>query len=64
MITGILVYINIGSIIWLILDGLGIIDNTYAARTNTSSKAMVLATLMMIFAWPVFVFTWVRGMLT
>lgn len=61
MITCLLVYLIIGSMAWLILDGLGIIDNTYAAK-KASTRAMVLATLYMIFGWPVFVFQWVRGM--
>lgn len=54
LVTFLLVYLSIGSLIWLLLDGLGIIDNTFAAR-RSSAQAMVLATLMMIFGWPLFV---------
>lgn len=62
IVTCALVYCSIGSMIWLILDGLGIIDNTYAERNAASSRAMILATLMVIVGWPVFVWQWVRGM--
>lgn len=62
LVTAMLIYLSIGAVIWLVLDGLGIIDNTFAARTRTSAQAMVLATLMMIAAWPCFVFSWLNGM--
>lgn len=62
LVTACLVYLSVGSLIWLLLDGLGIIDNTFAARSNATARAMVLATLMMIVAWPLFVFTWIKGM--
>jgi hypothetical protein len=60
MITVLLVYLTVGSLIWVIPDGLGIIDNTFTA--HKSGPAMVLATLMMIGAWPWFVVIWLRGM--
>lgn len=62
LITPALVYLSIGAVLWLVLDGLGIIDNTFATRAQASSRAMVLATLMMIVGWPVFVFNWLKGM--
>ena len=62
LITPALIYLSIGGVLWLVLDGLGIIDNTFAARTQASSRAMVLATLMMIAGWPLFVFRWLKGM--
>jgi len=62
LVTGTLVYLSIGSGLWVVLDGLGIIDNSFSARTSASRRAMVLATLMMILAWPWFVALWVRGM--
>lgn len=57
-----LVYLSGGSLIWLVLDGLGIIGNTFVARPSSSARALVLASLMMIVGWPVFVARWVRGM--
>lgn len=62
LVTSALIYLSIGGVIWLVLDGLGIIDSTFAARTQASSRAMVLATLMMIFGWPWFVKNWLKGM--
>lgn len=62
IITGCMVYLSVGSMIWLILDGLGVIDNTFAARNRSCKRAMVLATIFMIFGWPMFVFSWVKGM--
>lgn len=62
LVTPALVYLSIGSVLWLVLDGLGIIDNTFAARARKSKRAMVLATLMMIAGWPAFVVSWLRGM--
>jgi hypothetical protein len=62
IVRGLLVYIMIGSVIWMVLDGLGIIQNTFVARPNATKPAMVLATLMMIFAWPRFVYVWIKGM--
>lgn len=62
LVTGTLVYLSIGSGLWLVLDGLGVIDNTFAARAQASRRAMVLATAMMMVMWPWFVFSWVKGM--
>jgi hypothetical protein len=63
MVTAILIYLSIGSVIWLILDGTGVIDNTYAARNRSAGRAMVFATIMMIVCWPLFVARWLKGML-
>lgn len=62
LVTCCLIHLSVGSLIWLVLDGLGIIENTFAARNQVSSRAMLLATLMMIVAWPAFVYAWVKGM--
>jgi hypothetical protein len=61
MVTALLVYCSIGSLIWLFLDYLGIIKNTFVP--GSSSKAMVMATAFMIVGWPYFIFRMVRGML-
>jgi hypothetical protein len=62
LITASLVYLSIGSAIWVVLDGLGIIENTFIERAAPSGRAMVLATLMMIVGWPWFVAAWINGM--
>lgn len=62
MITSLMVYLEIGAVIWAFLDGTGIIDNSYAARHAASKRAQVLATLYMIAGWPLFVWAWARGM--
>ena len=59
LVTGGLVYVAIGALIWLVLDGLGVIRNTYLKRAargeRPSTAGMVLATLLLILTWPVFV---------
>lgn len=61
VVTGCLIHLSVGSCLWLILDGLGVIGNTFANR-DASRQAMVLATLMMMVGWPWFVYSWLRGM--
>lgn len=63
-ITCLLVHCSIGSMIWVVLDGLGIIDNTFSKRNAGARKAMVTATLFMIVGWPVFIGRWLWGMCT
>lgn len=63
LVTCVLVYLSIGSLVWLVLDGLGIINNRFVAHPQRSGRALVLATLMMIVGWPVFVTQWIKGML-
>lgn len=63
LVTVCLVYLIIGSLIWLVLDGLGIIGNTFVERPSASFRSLVLASAMMILGWPVFVLSWVMGML-
>lgn len=62
-ITGVLIYLNVGSLIWCFLAGVGVIDNTFARRGG-SRRVMVLATLFMIVGWPIFIGRWVWGMCT
>jgi hypothetical protein len=62
LITPALIYLSVGGVLWLVLDGLGIIDNTFATRTRDAKSEMVLATMMMIVGWPLFVFNWLKGM--
>ena len=62
LVTWGLVYLSVGSGIWLVLDGLGVISNSFAAKQSRSG-ALVLATLMMIVGWPVFIYAWLKGML-
>lgn len=66
MITALTVYLSIGAVIWLVLDRISVIERSFgaarAAGTRIAAQALVLATLMMIVAWPVFVFVWLKGM--
>lgn len=66
MIHALLIWLMIGSLIWVFIDGLGVIENTFVARARSgrpmTKNAMVLATLMMIVGWPVFIWSWVLGM--
>lgn len=66
MVEVILVYLSIGALIWLVIERLGIVRQTYDAavargepRTKTGT---VMATAMVIVGWPRFVWMWVKGM--
>lgn len=62
MITVFQIHLSVGSVLWLLLDWTGVIDNTLSARSGASPRAAVIATVMMIALWPWFVWEWVRGM--
>jgi len=62
LVTGALVYLSIGSGVWLVLDGLGIIENSFVEHPAKSGRAMVIATLMMIAGWPVFIWCFFKGL--
>lgn len=62
LVTCTLVYLSVGSLIWLVLDGLGIIENSFVEHPQRSSRALVFATVMMIVGWPKFVAAWIIGM--
>ena len=66
MVEVILVYLSIGAMIWLLLDGLGLVRAGYlASRARAEASpggALVLATLMVIVLWPRLVFMWLKGM--
>lgn len=62
LVTCALVYLSVGSCIWLVLDGLGVISNSFVERPSAAGRHVVLATLMMIAGWPWFIWCWVRGM--
>jgi hypothetical protein len=66
MVEVILIYLSIGALIWLVLDGLGLVRAGYlASRARAEASpgvAMVFATLMVIVLWPWLVFTWLKGM--
>lgn len=64
MVTFALVYLSIGALLWALLDGAGVVQSQFDNTPERSRKlAMVLATLMMIGGWPVFLHRWMRGML-
>ena len=58
-------YLFIGVLLWLVIDGLGIIRESVATRSAhgrpVSGEALAIATVCMIVGWPVFVFAFVRG---
>lgn len=66
LITALLWYAFVGSVIWMFLDGLGIISSNVLARRASGKPAtmgtLVRATLLVIFAWPAFVWLWIKGM--
>lgn len=59
-VTVFLVHCSIGGLIWVILDGLGVIQNTFTP--GKSGTAVVIATLIMVLGWPLFVWRWLKGM--
>lgn len=61
IVTAILIYLSIGAVCWLVLDGLGVITNTFASRPKATAVGMVLASVMMIVIWPKFVYVWLVG---
>ena len=65
-VTGCLIYLCAGSLLWVLLDAWGIVDHTIKARLkrgeNSSLAALTIATSMMILAWPVFVFGFLAGL--
>jgi hypothetical protein len=62
ILRGTMVYLSIGAVIWLVLDRLGIVAGTLVSRPDAPPRSLVLASLMTILAWPVFVASWLRGM--
>jgi len=66
LVTAGLIYLCAGSLLWVLLDAWGIVEHTIKARQKRGEKsslaALVIATLMMILAWPVFVFGFLAGM--
>jgi thiosulfate reductase cytochrome b subunit len=65
LITFAFVYVLIGAVLWMVLDGLGILKNSFAerlARGNpTSMRVATLATAMMILCWPKFAWAFVKA---
>lgn len=59
-VTALLVWTSLGAMILIVLDGLGIVRKTYLTRPNTTRTGMVLASLMVIVAWPMFGYVWLR----
>lgn len=58
-------YLAIGFVIWLVMDGLGIIADTVAARSAhgrpVRAPALTIATVWLIVMWPMVVWAVVRG---
>lgn len=65
LVTCILTYLLIGSLIWVFLDWTGIVKHSYQARIArgepTNWRGLTLATAFVIVGWPVFVWMWING---
>lgn len=61
VITCVLVYLVCGSCTWVVMDGSGLTRCSFEGQP-VSRIAIVLASLMMIVAWPVFAWEWVKGL--
>jgi len=66
-VTGCLIHLCAGSLLWVLLDAFGIVQHTIEQRIKRGMKptlpALVIATMMMILAWPVFIFGFLAGMM-
>jgi hypothetical protein len=66
IVTFTLWYLFVGAVIWMVLDGLGIPKASVVARRAAgrpvTTRGVVMATLLVIVAWPRFVFVWVKGL--
>jgi hypothetical protein len=65
LVTCALVYLLVGSLIWLFLDWAGIVKSSYRARLArgepTTWGGLTLATVFVIVGWPMFVSMWIKG---
>jgi hypothetical protein len=62
LVTCTLVYLSIGAVLWMLLDGLGIIDISHHNDGRPMRKpAAVIAAVSMIVQWPRFVWHWIKG---
>ncbi|WP_407146286.1 hypothetical protein [Bradyrhizobium sp. ORS 86] len=62
LITAVLSWLLAGSLVWFALWCSGLI-NEVQARRQSSTSAMVVASVAVIVWWPVVVFTWCRALL-
>lgn len=66
MIDAVMAYLTVGALVWLGMDGLGIIAESVAARSahgkQVTRGGVALASVWMICVWPVFVFALMRGL--
>lgn len=62
------VYLAAGSVMWMFMDHLGIVENSFEARLAAgkpvSMRIAVLATVLMILAWPKFAWAFVKPFVT
>jgi hypothetical protein len=65
LVTASLAYLMIGSLVWMLLDGLGIVRNSFEARLARGRPVSflrgALATAAAILAWPMIVYVFLRG---
>lgn len=67
MIAAFEIYFSIGLAIWIALDACGIISDTDAERIAAGKPmglAIVSSTVALVVMWPLFVWIWLRGMLS
>jgi len=60
VVTCALVYLAIGSIVWMLLYGLGIVQEAYAKRRDPR-LAIVFASFAVIVGWPFVAWVFVRS---
>jgi hypothetical protein len=62
LVTISLVYLSIGAVLWLVLDGLGMIDISHHKDGRPMrNPAAVIAAVSMIVQWPRFAWVWIKG---
>ena len=61
-----LIWLLIGSLVWMTMDGVGIVSDTYALWLREgrapSAGVMVVATIYAIVVWPYFVWKFFEGL--
>jgi uncharacterized membrane protein YdjX (TVP38/TMEM64 family) len=65
IVTCILIYLAIGAVLWMLLDGLGFVRaqilDWNARGKKLSALSFFLAILLVVVAWPKFVWVMLRG---
>jgi hypothetical protein len=60
------IYLSIGGVIWLLLDGLGIVSESHVQRVASGKPidmlGIVVHTVELVAFWPLYVWIWLRGL--